>query len=168
MASHSDLILCDVRPFYWNIFCFLYYNQTGRRGNDKRFLMDLSITHIFIRDNHMLNDYGSIVVNKLYPKIYFRDISFWISDEWHEFMKQHTFEEFVYDKLGNDVVFKVECLNEFVHQQTGKHSITFRIWYKDMRNAFNRYKCNDLQSILRDALRDELNVGVANNPNQQT
>ncbi len=33
--------------------------------------------------------------------------------------------------------------------------------------AFNRYKCNDLQSVLRDALRDKLNVGVANNPNQQ-
>eukprot|EP01083_Nonionella_stella_P018042 50463_1 len=167
MASYSGFILCHIAPFYWNVFHVLYYNQTGRRGNDKRFLMDLSLTHTFIRDDHTLNDGGCDVVHKFYPMTFVRDISFWLSEEWEEYMKQHTFEEFVYSKLDGDVVFKVEYLNEFVHEQTGKRSKTFRIWYKETRYAFNRFKCNELQSLLRDALRDELNVGVANNPNQQ-
>eukprot|EP01084_Bolivina_argentea_P223944 378800_1 len=79
MASYSDFILCDIKPFYWNVFSVLYYAQTGRRGNDKRFLMDLSLTHNFMRDNHSMNDGGMVVVNKLYSMVYFRDISFWLS-----------------------------------------------------------------------------------------
>ena len=90
-----------------------------------------------------------------------------MSQEWHQYIKYNTFEQFVYDILGTEVVLKVEYLNEFIHQQTGKKSKTFRIWYLEKQYAFNRYKCNDLQSKLRDALRDKLNVGVANNPNQQ-
>ena len=54
-------------------------------------------------------------------------------------------------------------MNEFIHQQTGKKSKTFTICYLQKQYAFNRYICNDFQSELR----DKLNVGVANNPNQQ-
>ena len=142
----------------------LGYSQTGRRGNDRRFLIDLSLTHTFIVDNHTLN---KNIVHKLYPMRYLRDISFWLSKEWHQYIKYNTFEQFVDDILGTEVVLKVEYLNEFIHQQTGKKSKTFRIWYLGKQYAFNRYKCNHLQSKLRDALRDKLNVGVANNSNQQ-
>ena len=159
--------MCDIHPFYWNVYTKLGYLQTGRKGNDNRFLMDLSLTHIFIKDDHNLD---KNIVSKLYPMIFYRDISFWLSKHWDQYIKQHTFDEFVYDILGDyddDVVFKVEFLNEFEHKQTGKKIKTFRIWYLEKDKAFNRYKCNDLQSKLRDALRDKLNVGVANNPNQQ-
>lgn len=164
MASYSRFILVDIRPFYWTVFRAMGYRQTGRKGHDRRFLMDLSLTHSLIQEDHSLN---RDLVRKLYPQTMFRDISFWLSDEWNQFMEQHSFEDFVYETLGTETVFKVEYLNQFVHPQTGKCSKTFRIWYCEKKRAFNKFKCNEMQSILRDALRDHLNVGVAHNPNQQ-
>ena len=162
-ASYSNFILADIRPFYWNIFKVLGYEQTGRKGKDNLFLMDLSLTHSFVQSTNTLSS-----AKKLFPMTLFRDISFWISDEYKLYIANgHSFEAFVYQTLGKEIVFKVEYLNRFKHPKTGRQSKTFRIWYKDKRNAFNRYKCNELQSKLRDALRDQLNVGVANHTNQK-
>ena len=92
MASFSGFILCGIRPFYWNVFVALDYKQTGRKGHDRRFLMDLSLNHTLIRDSNTLD-----LAEKLYPQTLFRDISFWLSKEWREYMDSHSFADFVDD-----------------------------------------------------------------------
>lgn len=153
MAANSGLICCCVRPFFRH--SFVDYFPTGRRMCHS-FLLDAALTHIFIKDE---NANGLL---SMYAPKYKRDLSFEVSSITEE--SDFNFEHYVkcFMNFKREIVFNVECLNnDFIHSTTGKKSKSYRIWYCDEKKALSKEKCNELQSQLRQHLREELKVRIA-------
>ncbi|KAA8496970.1 Phenylalanine--tRNA ligase, chloroplastic/mitochondrial [Porphyridium purpureum] len=88
-----------------------------------------------------------------YPPAY-RDITFWLSDAFHE----NAFCELVRETTGGDVVEDVSVIDSFTHPKSRRKSLCFRITYRHMDRSLTGEEVDDMQFRVRARARDELGV----------
>lgn len=98
---------------------------------------------------------GTISQFKAYSRFppCYKDIAFWKSPHFHvnDLME-------VVRSVGGDLVEDVRLMDEFVHPQSGKSSLCFRINYRSMDRSLDNESVNVLQEAVRAALVDRLGV----------
>ncbi|EGC29472.1 hypothetical protein DICPUDRAFT_8076, partial [Dictyostelium purpureum] len=87
-----------------------------------------------------------------YPSC-FKDVSFWISDDFHE----NKFYEFVRETCG-DLVEKVDLVDNFHNKKSNKTSHCYRIQYRSMERNLTNNEIDEIQLKLRNQVEVALNV----------
>ncbi|KAF2070021.1 hypothetical protein CYY_008665 [Polysphondylium violaceum] len=87
-----------------------------------------------------------------YPSC-FKDISFWIGDDFHS----NKFFEFVRECCG-DLVENVELVDNFTNPKTNKTSQCYRIHYRSMERNLTNEEIDQIQFNLRDKIESSLDL----------
>lgn len=142
MASEAGLVLTAVEPFKPEQYTG--YLPSGYRGQDKGFLLEGALTHVFRFP-------GSS--ESLFPPAYTHDVSFWCTPGQ---LDEAKLKEIVTRETEN-MVESVRCVETFQPADSpDRVSHCYRMVYCSRRHALSRTKARDLQHRLREALQREL------------
>ncbi|XP_012272698.1 ferredoxin-fold anticodon-binding domain-containing protein 1 homolog isoform X2 [Orussus abietinus] len=180
MAAHGNFILKTVEPFQLTLFP--NYSNTGYRSMEKRFNIENSLTHFFIKSR--LPDVWSIKpanqlalqefkqgitwkqiidianstefsINEFHDSPIFKfDITFAITADF----SQYKLFETLYNSAGQ-IIHDVTFVRSYTFPRSGKQTKTYRISYTSYRLPLYRKRVIDIhQNIIAKILEDQLNV----------
>jgi len=98
------------------------------------------------------NGDATFVPYSKHPPVY-KDISFWVADNYHENQFYGLARE-----VGKDLIEEIKLLDEFTHPKTGKTNNTFRITYRATDRSLTNEEINIIQDELREAVVKQLDV----------
>lgn len=145
MASEGGLVLNHVEPFVQGEYPD--YIPTGYRGHtDKGFHLEGALVHTFT--------FPSLTRPALYPPTYLHDISFWADVEF----KSELFESLARE-MAQDYVMDVKCIDMYRPAlEPERVGWCYRLVYSSHWDALSRSRAAELQSLIRRAVEDKLNV----------
>ncbi|KAG5438419.1 hypothetical protein PCANB_002908 [Pneumocystis canis] len=100
-----------------------------------------------------------------YPPCY-KDIAFWINEKTCNSQKplsrrkifhENDFMEIVRN-VGSDLVEEVQLIDKFIHKETKRQSMCYRINYRSMDRSLSNQEVNKLQNQLRERVIKELDI----------
>lgn len=98
------------------------------------------------------NGDATFVPYSKHPPVY-KDISFWVADNYHENQFYGLARE-----VGKDLIEEIKLLDEFTHPKIGKTNNTFRITYRATDRSLTNEEINIIQGELREAVVKQLDV----------
>lgn len=82
-----------------------------------------------------------------------KDVSFWLSDSFHE----NDFYALVRE-IGGDLVERVELIDKFLNKKTGRTSHCYRITYRHMDRSLTNEEIDRIQEVVRETIANQLHV----------
>lgn len=107
--------------------------------------------------NHFPAIYFSAFCSSQYPPVH-RDISFWTAGK--SFHPNDLCEIVRGVCVNEDLVEKVELIDEFVHPKTSKVSNCFRVTYRSMDRSLTNEEVDVLHFQVRDSAVSDLGVEI--------
>ena len=83
-----------------------------------------------------------------FPPCY-KDISFWLKED--TFIENDFYE--LIRSIGGDLVERVERIDSFIHPQTQRRSLCYRVMYRSMERSLTNEEVNVLQDQIRDSVK---------------
>lgn len=115
------------------------------------------IRYLWSDDERFISQFssGEIVEFKEYSKFppVYKDVSYWTSDKYN----YNEFSSIIREE-GGDLIEKIELLDEFTNNKTGKSSNCHRIVYRSPDEVLTNEKINKIQNRIRTRMELELSL----------
>ncbi|TIB74274.1 hypothetical protein E3Q23_02759 [Wallemia mellicola] len=110
-------------------------------------------------DARFLSQFESGKISKFVPYSKYppciKDVSFWVNKPFHE---NDLYE--IIRECSQDLVESVECIDNFVHPKSQRHSLCYRINYRSMDKNLTNEEANDLHASVIENIKKAFNIEI--------